>query len=136
MIIRSEQMIYDGERYTEPACVLDTALSKITVINPNTLESKVTQFHTESVQDHLRYVADYHPERLQKLVDEGTIIEYLDKLETQAREAVERQVAKWKKSDKEYQAAVLAGDTGKAFRLENGLKVMAMDTIRDTIINV
>ena len=33
MIIRSEKMIYDGERYTEPACVLDTALSKVTVID-------------------------------------------------------------------------------------------------------
>ena len=136
MMIRSEKMIYDGERYTEPACVLDTALSKVTVIDPTTLESKTTQFHTESVQEHLGYVASHHPERLQKLVDEGRIIEYLDDLETRAREAVDRQVEKWLKSDKEYQAALMAGDDVKAVGLKNGLQIIAMDMIRETIINV
>ena len=37
MIFRSEKMIYDGERYTDPACVLDTEARTVTVIAPQDL---------------------------------------------------------------------------------------------------
>lgn len=136
MIFRSEKMIYDGERYTDPACVLDTAERTVTVIDPTTFKSKTTEFHTDYVKDHLSYVAAHHPERLQRLVNEGRIIDYLDRIETRASEAVDRQVEKWLKSDKEYQAALLAGDELRAVRLKNGLKFMARQGVYENIINV
>ena len=83
MIFRSEKMIYNGERYTDPACVLDTAERTVTVIDPVTFESKTTEFHTDYIKDHLGYVASHHPERLQRLVNEGKIIEYLNDFEAQ-----------------------------------------------------
>ena len=136
MIFSSEKMIYNGERYIAPACVLDTAERTITVVDSKTFESKTIAFHTDYVKDHLSYVSEHHPERLQKLVNEGRIIEYLNDIEEKAIMAVDRQVEKWKKSDKEYQAALLAGDELKAVGLENGLKQMAEEIVRDTIVNV
>lgn len=136
MIIRSAKMIYNGKQYTEPECVLNTAERTVTQVDPKTFEKKITEFHTEYVKDHLRYVADKHPERLQRLVDEGKIVEYLDKIETRATEAVDRQVEKWKETDKEYLAAVMSGDTLKAVGLANGLQGMAKEIIYKTIINV
>ena len=136
MIIRSAKMIYNGKQYTEPECVLDTAERTVTQVDPNTYEKKITEFHTEYVADHLRYVANKHPERLQRLVDEGKIVDYLDNIETRAVEAVDGQVEKWKATDKEYLAAVMSGDTLKAVGLANGLENMAKEIVYDTIINV
>lgn len=136
MIFRSDKMIYNGERYTDPACVLDTEERAVTTVDPKTFESKTTEFHTDYVKDHLRYVADAHPERLQNLVNEGRIIEYLNDIEEKAILAVDRQVEKWKKSDKEYQAALLAGDEQRAVRLANGLTFMAREAVYSNIIYV
>lgn len=117
-----------------PEWVLDTAKRTVTNFERDTGEKSVTDFHTDYVKDHLRYVANKHPERLQRLVDEGKIISYLDGLEKRAIKAVDRQVEKWKKSDKEYQAAIIAEDTMKAARLVNCLQSMAREIVYDTII--
>ena len=107
MIIKSKKMIYGGKQYTELDWILNTAERTVTHVDPSTLETTVTDFHTDYVKDHLRYVTAKHPERLEKLVDEGRIIDYLDELETRAIEAVDRQVEIWKKSDKEYLSSML-----------------------------
>ena len=134
MIIKSKKMIYDGKQYTEPEWILDTAERTVTHVDPSTLEATVTDFHTDYVKDHLRYVTAKHPERLEKLVDEGRIIDYLDELETRAIEAVDRQVEIWKKSDKEYLSAILSGDEMKQVRLTNCFRNMAKEIIYDAII--
>ena len=120
----------------EPKCILDTAGRTVTQVDPKTFEKKSTEFHTDYVKDHLRYVANKHPERLQRLVNEGWIVKYLDTLEIRAIEAVDRQVEKWKASDKEYQTAILLGDTPKAVGLVNCLQNMAREIVYDTVINV
>ena len=134
MIIKSKKMVYDGKQYTEPEWTLDTAQRTVTHVDPMTLETTITDFHTDYVKDHLRYVTTKHPERLEKLLDEGRIISYLDELETNAIEAVDRQVEIWKKSDKEYLSAVLSGDEMKRVRLTNNFENMAKEIIYDTII--
>lgn len=135
MIIKSTKMIYVGNLY-EPECILDTAGRTVTQVDPKTFEKKSTEFHTDYVKDHLRYVANKHPEKLQRLVNEGRIVKYLDTLETRAIEAVDRQVEKWKAADNEYQTAVMSGDTLKAVGLVNCLLNMAREIVYDTIINV
>lgn len=117
-----------------PECILDTSARAVTRIIPKTFEKKSTEFHTDYVKVHLRYVANKHPERLQRLVNEGRIIEYLDTLKTRATEAVDRQAEKWKASDKEYQAAVMSGDTLKTVGLVNCLQSMSREIVYDTII--
>ena len=134
MIIKSKKMVYDGRQYTEPEWTLDTAQRTVTHVEPSTLETTVTDFHTNYVKDHLRYVTAKHPERLEKLVDEGRIIDYLDELETRAIEGVDRQVEIWKKSDKEYLSAILSGDEMRQVRLTNGLESMARELVYDSII--
>ena len=134
MIIKSKKMVYDGKQYTEPEWTLDTAQRTVTHVDPKTMETTVTDFHTDYVKDHLRYVTAKHPERLEKLLDEGRIISYLDELESRAVEAVDRQVEIWKKSNKEYLSAVLSGDEMKQVRLTNGLESMARELVYDSII--
>ena len=134
MIIKSKKMVYDGKQYTEPEWTLDTAQRTVTHVDPKTMETTVTDFHTDYVKDYLRYVTAKHPERLEKLLDNGKIIEYLDELETRAIESVDRQVELWKKSDKEYLSAVLSGDEMKQIRLTNSFENMAKELIYDAII--
>ena len=134
MIIKSKKMVYDGRQYTESEWTLDTAQRTVTHVDPKTMETTVTDFHTDYVKDYLRYVTAKHPERLEKLLDNGKIIEYLDELETRAIESVDRQVELWKKSDKEYLSAVLSGDEMKQIRLTNSFENMAKELIYDAII--
>ena len=67
---------------------------------------------------------------------EGRIIHYLDDLELKVGEAISRQVELWKKSDKEYQAAVLCGDIDKAVKLENCLVYMVREVIFECMVYV
>ena len=134
MIIKSKKMVYDGRQYTEPEWTLDTAQRTVTHVAPKTMETTVTDFHTDYVKDHLRYVTAKHPERLEKLLDNGKIISYLDELESRAVEAIDRQVEIWKKSNKEYLSAVLSGDEMKQVRLTNNFESMARELVYDSII--
>ena len=134
MIIKSKKMVYDGKQYTEPEWTLDTAQRTVTHVAPKTMETTVTDFHTDYVKDHLRYVTAKHPERLEKLLDNGKIISYLDELESRAVEAIDRQVEIWKKSNKEYLSAVLSGDEMKQVRLTNNFESMARELVYDSII--
>jgi hypothetical protein len=129
-----------------PVYQLDTDNATVAVFdeksNKNTENSlfgcvtKVISFHTAYVADHIRYVMQHSPERFNRLLNDGKIIEYLDDIENRAFEAVENQVDKWIESDKEYQLAKLNGDIIKQAGLENNLVAMAKEIIYPAIIYV
>lgn len=52
------------------------------------------------------FSADKYPNRLRRLVNDGTITSYLDDLESSVTDAIDRQVQLWKESHKEYLTAV------------------------------
>lgn len=54
-------------------------------------------------------------------VDDGTVVEYLSNLGVKAIETENRQVERWKKSDKEYLSAVEIGDERKQIGLLNNM---------------
>ncbi len=82
----------------------------------------MTAFSSDHIKYHLHYCAEYRPDRLRKLVNDGAI---LSKLDRSVADAVERQTEKWKSADREYLDTMAAGDLRKAQGLENMLRLCA-----------
>ena len=89
MLIYSKRFVMNETEV--PAVVLDT--DKVTVTE-NGDRQKITKFFTDYARYHLRYVAEINPDRLQRLVDEGKIIDYLNDLEDRCERMVVGQ-RKW-----------------------------------------
>ena len=136
MVIRSkEKSTINGE--TKPMYVLDTNALTVTVNDLDFYPMElVTSFSSDQIKYHLHYVAEYHPDRLRRLVNNGEILNYLLELEIAVDEALERQVNKWKSTDQEYLAAVAAGDMDKANGLENMLRLCAREPIFAAMVYV
>ena len=114
---------------TIPIWKLDT--ETITVYNFNEVTQTVEQktFHTDFIRYHIHYSESKCPDRLRKLVNDGTIISYLDDLEITVNKALAQQVQIWKDKDQEYQTAVAVGDTEKQIGLENCFLFMARESV-------
>ena len=119
-----------------PLWRLDTNTVAVTHFNADTLTEEHKTYHTDYIRYHLHYSDSKYPDRLRRLVNEGKIVKYLDDLELKVREAIDRQVERWKKSDKAYQAAVLSGDTEKMLGLENCFIGMARKVIFDCMVYI
>lgn len=134
---KSEQTVYSPQKKKNvPIWRLDTNTMTVTHFNTDTLTEEHKTYHTDYIRYHLHYSDSKCPDRLRKLVNEGKIIEYLDALELKVREAIDRQVERWKKSDKEYHTAVLSGDDNKMIGLENCLISMAREVIFECMVYV
>ncbi len=134
---KSEQVAYSPlkKKYV-PLWKLDTNTVTVTYFNADTLTEERKTYHTDFIRYHLQYSNSKHPDRLRKLVNDGTIIEYLDDLETIVTAAINRQVERWKANDKEYQLAVLNGDTEKAEGIENCLLLMAKESVFECMVYI
>lgn len=119
---KSIQTAYNPQKKKNvPIWRLDTNTQPITYFNIDTLIEKHKTYYTEYVRYHLYYSDSKYSDRLRKLVNERKIIEYLDDLELKVSEAIAHQVEHWKKTNAEYQDAVLSGNAEKMFGLENCL---------------
>lgn len=116
MIIRSKEKV-NINGTNKPVWVLDTDALTVTH-NFADAEPSVTAFSSDHIKYHLHYSAEYYPARLKKLINDGTILSYLTELDRSVTEAVERQVEKWKTTDKEYLEVVEFGDFPKAHGLD------------------
>lgn len=99
-------------------------------------EPSVTTFSSDHIKYHLHYSAEYRPTRLKKLVNDGTILGYLTKIDRSVAEAIERQVGKMLENDVEYIRAVAVGDLAKARGLENMDRLIAREPIYATMMYV
>lgn len=131
MLIYSKRFVMNETEV--PAVVLDT--DKVTVTE-NGDRQKITKFFTDYARYHLRYVAEINSERLQRLVDEGKIIDYLNDLEDRCFEATDRQVELWKENDKEYKVAAMNDDIVKMGGILNNLTAMAKEQVMNTMVYV
>lgn len=107
----------------------------------NTQEAEKRQNRTlrlpyRSDSYHLHYLEDEHPERLQKLVDEGEIYKYLDDLDTKVTDAVCRQTELLMESSKEYQIANEVGNLYKVGAIGNMLRMQARRAVFDAMVYV
>lgn len=137
MIFESEKRIYDKSvgKYLSAEWVLDT--DKQTVIH--TYESgnvNKRKFIKDCTRYHLNYRVDNNPGSLQKLVNEGKIISYLEELEIKVTDAVNEQVEIWKNESEEFRIAHEIGNIYDEGRLGNMFQAMARDIIYKAMIYV
>lgn len=135
MIIKSKERVSTlGKNIS--VCKFDTDSLTVTIFNADTQTEERYTFHSDYIRYHVHYVSAKYKERLQRYVDNGTIYKYLSDLEARAIETENRQVERWKKSDKEYLAAVERGDERKANGLLNCLHYMAREIVLECMIYV
>lgn len=134
MIIRSKEKINVNGK-NKPVWVLDTDALTVTHNTPD-VEPSVTEFRSDHIKYHLHYSAEYRPARLRKLVNDGTILDYLTDLDHAVAEAVECQVEKMLANDQEYLRAVVVGDLAKARGLENMDRLIAREPVYAAMVYV
>lgn len=134
MIIRSKDKVQVCGK-SKPVWVLDTDALTVTHNTPDA-EPSVTAFSSDHVKYHLHYSAEYRPARLKKLVNDGTILDYLTNLDHAIAEAVERQVERMLANDQEYLRAVAVGDLAKARGLENMDRLCAREPLYAAMVYV
>lgn len=134
---KSKQTAYcPKKKKNVPLWQLDTNTLTVTWFDAETCTTDNKAYCSDYVKYHLSYSANHQPDRLRRLVNDGSIISYLDDLERKVGEAIDRQVELWKESDKEYQAAVECGDIQKAAGLENCLVYMAREAIFECMVYI
>lgn len=136
-VFQSKTLVYDpkAHRYGDPVCVLNTDTVSVTLTG-DTMQKKEIFFHTDYAEKFLKHTAAADPDKLQRLVDGGEIVNYLDDLEKRCMDAADTQTELWLRSDTEYQASVLDGDLKKAAGLRNGIYQIAKSEVMRTMVLV
>ncbi len=134
MIIRSKDKVKVNGK-NKPIWVLDTDPLTVTH-NTADAEPSVIAFSSDHIKYHLHYSAEYRKDRLRKLVTNGEIETYLDKLDIKVADAIDRQTEKSLETDKEYQTAIAVGDLKKANGLANMVRLCVRDVVFERMIYV
>lgn len=137
MIIRSKEKIYNASKKKNvPVWVLDTDKCVIRHFDAETQSETEKCYSSDYIRYHLNFSAEYHKERLRKLVDSGEIVSYLDDFDVKVSAAIERQVEKWLDNDKEYHAALAVGDLQKASGLANIVRLCARESTFESMVYI
>lgn len=134
-IMNSLSMIYDEKRkiYT-PKWKFDIENVSISLFRERNFEYRTISIINKYCRDHMRYLYQNDQDRIQQLLNDGTIYWYIRKKEKAANKAVDRQLEKWLKTDKEYRLAKENGDVLKEVGLYNNLKARAEEIMYPSII--
>ncbi len=119
-----------------PIWKLDTNTMTVTHFSPDTLNIEHKTYCTDFIKYHVHYSESRCPDRLRRLVNDGSIISYLDDLEARVKDALNRQVQLWKDFDREYQVAVFLGDADKQTGLENCFYYMARESVFECMVYI
>lgn len=137
MIFESENKVYDSRnsRYIAE-CSIDTDTQTVTYTDRNTLEMKEWSFHEDFVRYHLHYREEYSPELLQKVIDNGNILQYLEDLVVAVKDKLNEQAEIWCSQDKNFQIANELGNLLEVGRIANGYREQAKKDIYDAYVYV
>lgn len=134
---KSKQSVFDRtSNKVVPVLCLDISTATVTYFDELTQTEERKTYHTDFIRYHLNYVSEKHPDRLRRLVNEGTIIAYLDDLEQRVSATIDRQVELWKHTDEEYLNAVTSGDVKKQIGLKNCFVGMAREIVFECMVYV
>lgn len=134
---KSEQTAYSPlKKKSIPLWTLDTNTVTVTHFNADTLTEESKTYHTDFIRYHFHFSDSHCPDRLNRLVNDGKIIQYLDDMERKVSEAISRQVELWKQADSCYQRAVIAGDAEKMLGLENCFIYMAREAMFECMVYI
>lgn len=124
MIFKSKKLV-NGE----PLWSVDTDTQTVTHIHPKTFKVEKHRFFHDYIRYHLHYVEEYAPERLQKLVDNGEIFQYLTDFDNKVFEALNRQEELLKANSPEYRLAVDKGNLNAVGVIGNALQQQAREIV-------
>ena len=119
-----------------PILKFDTNNMTVTHFIPDTLTAEHKTYCTDFIRYHVHYSESHCPDRLRRLVNDGSIISYLDDLKSRVNDALNRQVQLWKNSDREYQNAVAVGDTEKQTGFVNCFYYMARESVFECMVYI
>ena len=133
----SEQTAYNPlkKKYV-PLWKLDTNTVTVTHFDSDTHTEESKTYNTDFIRYHLHFSDSHCPDRLRRLVNEGSIELYLDDMELKVSEAITPQVELWKQTDSCYQKALLSGDAEKMLGLENCFISMARESVFESMIYI
>ena len=137
MIFESKNKVYDDKnvRYIAEWSV-DTDTQTVTHTDKNTLEVKEWSFHEDFIRYHLHYREEYSPELLQKVIDNGDILQYLEDLVEMVTDKINNQTEIWCEQDKDFQIANESGNLLEVGKITNGYREQAKKAIYDAYVYV
>lgn len=136
MIFKSKELVTVPGQGELPVWSVDTDTQTVTHIHPKTLETEEHRFFHDYIRYHLHYVEDEAPQRLQRLVDNGEIYQYLSDLDTRVFEAIDSQEELLKANSREYKTALEKGDLNAVGAIGNGLEHQARESVFEAMIYV
>ncbi len=136
MIFKSNEHIATFDQEALPIWSVDTDTQTVTHVHPKTLETEEHRFFRDYIRYHLHFVEDTDPDRLQRLVDNGEIYQYLSELDTKVFEALDSQEELLKANSPEYQLALDKGDLNAVGAIGNALQQQARESVFEAMIYV
>lgn len=136
MIFKSKELVNVPGQGELPVWSVDTDTQTVTHIHPKTLETEEHRFFHDYIRYHLHYVEDEAPQRLQRLVDNGEIYQYLSDLDTRVFEAIDSQEELMKANSREFQIAHEKGDIVTEGAIGNAFHLQARDIVFEAMIYV
>ena len=103
MIFKSKELVNVPERGEMPVWTVDTDTQTVTHVHPKTFKTEEHRFFRDYIRYHLHYSEEENPERLQRLVDNGEIFQYLSDLDNKVFDALDSQEELLKANSREFQ---------------------------------
>ena len=136
MIFKSKELVNVPERGEMPVWSVDTDTQTVTHVHPKTFKTEEHHFFRDYIRYHLHYSEEKNPERLQRLVDNGEIFQYLSDLDNKVFDALDSQEELLKANSREFQEAHEKGDIVTEGAIGNLLQQQARESVFEAMIYV
>ena len=136
MIFKSKELVNVPDRGEMPVWSVDTDTQTVTHVHPKTFKAEEHRFFRDYIRYHLHYSEEENPERLQRLVDNGEIFQYLSDLDNRVFDALDSQEELLKANSREFQEAHEKGDIVTEGAIGNLLQQQARESVFEAMIYV
>lgn len=136
MVFKSKELVNVPERGEMPVWSVDTDTQTVTHVHPKTFKTEEHRFYHDYIRYHLHYSEEENPERLQRLVDNGEIFQYLSDLDNRVFDALDSQEELLKANSREFQEAHEKGDIVTEGAIGNLLQQQARESVFEAMIYV
>ena len=136
MIFKSKELVNVPDRGEMPVWSVDTDTQTVTHVHPKTFKAEEHRFFRDYIRYHLHYSEEENPERLQRLVDNGEIFQYLSDLDNKVFDALDSQEELLKANSREFQEAHEKGDIVTEGAIGNLLQQQARESVFEAMIYV
>ncbi|MBR1662697.1 MAG: hypothetical protein IJ696_00020 [Ruminococcus sp.] len=136
MIFKSKELVNVPDRGEMPVWSVDTDTQTVTHVHTKTFKTEEHRFFRDYIRYHLHYSEEENPERLQRLVDNGEIFQYLSDLDNKVFDALDSQEELLKANSREFQEAHEKGDIVTEGAIGNLLQQQARESVFEAMIYV